>query len=124
MLKQDTGLKSSILGIVIEFDLETQTDINTYYEVYEYSTDETPALLQAYGDYLADNTTDPKTSVEINIVSGYSAAFFGYLTSTKEPADFFRFRSIPTTATLVPPTNGSIDSVIFGVGGAATTLGS
>ncbi len=112
------------VGIITEFDLMTRPETVSYYEVYEYTVEQTPALIKAYGEYLADPATDPKSSVEIEINSAYSAAFLGYIMPTSEPKDFARFRSLKTNVTLLPPTNGTLDTVIFGIGGAATTLGS
>ena len=110
-------------GIVTEFDLLTKPDLNTYYEVKVYSPLQTNKLLGAYGNYLANPETDPKSSIQVAITTNFSSFFYGYVDPSPEPIDFLPFSNITAVQTVLPPTNGSITDVILGPGAAATTLG-
>ena len=111
------------IGIVTEFDLLTKPDLNSYYEVKVYSPLQTNKLLGAYGEYLANPETDPKSSIQVAITTNFSSFFYGYVDPSPEPIDFLPFNNITAVQTVLPPTNGSITDVILGPGAAATTLG-
>ncbi|KAI4195411.1 MAG: hypothetical protein LQ350_007224 [Teloschistes chrysophthalmus] len=113
-------------GIITSFSILTKPlPKNAYYRVSQYTPQQTPALLKAYAEYLADPTTDTNTSVQIQCNSNYTAAFFGYITALpSDPPDFHRFSNLTVETTLIPATNGPIlDSIILSLGGAASTLG-
>ncbi len=113
----------SNFGIVTEFELITEPSKPVYYSGYQYSAQDTPAFLGAYGDYLADTRTDPKSSIQIAVTPAGTTAFIAYDKAVATSKDFARFASIPKQKTLIPPTNGTLDPV-FALGSKATTLGS
>ena len=100
---------------------------SSYHSIYTYGLNDTAAVLAAYGEYLADPSTDPKTSIQVGVGTqvnpDFCFVFFGYDEATSTPKEFARFDNIPTQATLVPPTNGTL-SAIYQVGSEAKTLGS
>lgn len=110
------------LGIVTEFEVLTNTNTDIYYEIYLYTPEHTPTLLQAYANYLLRNGSDTSSDVQIQVRANYSLAFYGYNTHTERPAVFDTFYRIPTKSTFFPPTNGTFNDIIFGVG-SATALG-
>jgi hypothetical protein len=101
---------------VTEYDLTTNTGVDIYYEINLYSTANTPAILEAYANYLQD--ADINSNVEIQINSGYTLVFYGYLGHTSRPTTFDAFTDIPVQSTVFPPTNGSLNDVLFGIGAA------
>lgn len=109
-------------GIVTEFEVLTNTNTDIYYEIYLYTPEHTPTLLQAYANYLLRNGSDTSSDVQIQVRANYSLAFYGYNTHTERPAVFDTFYRIPTKSTFFPPTNGTFNDIIFGVG-SATALG-
>ena len=113
-----------ILGIVAEFDVMTNSFMDIYYEIYFYKPTETPALIEAYGNYLADPNTDVNSNVELEITANYSLAFYGYNAHANKPSVFDPFYNIPTSSTFFPPTNGTVNDVVFGVDGSAVAVGS
>ena len=112
------------LGIVSEFDVMTNSFMDIYYEIYLYKPTETPALIEAYGNYLADPNTDVNSSVEVEITANFSLAFLGYNAHANKPAVFDPFYKIPISSTFFPATNGTVSDVIFGVDGSAVSPGS
>lgn len=96
---------------------------NIYFEIYLYSPANTPALIEAYGNYLADPNTDTNSNVELDITPTYALAFLGYNGHTNKPAVFDPFYKIPTKSTFFKPTNGTVNDVIFGVDGNAVSVG-
>lgn len=111
-------------GVVTEFDVMTNNFTEIYYEIYLYTPANTPALIQAYGNYLANENSDINSNVEIDVTANYSLAFLGYNAHTNKPAVFDAFYQIPAMSTVFPPTNGTPNDVIFGVDGNATPTGS
>lgn len=107
------SIKLTQLGIVTEFEVQTIPSNQVYYEIYTYSPENTPALLKAYGEFVADPDTDPASNVGIRVDSRASLAFYGYDGPKNRPAIFNKFYSIPVTSTIFPPTNGSINDVLF-----------
>ena len=116
--------RKCILGIVAEFDVMTNSFMNIYYEIYLYTPANTPALIEAYGNYLADPNTDVNSNVELEIRANFSLAFYGYNAHANKPAVFNSFYKIPTSSTFFPPTNGTVNDVVFGVDGNAVAVGS
>ena len=110
-------------GIVTEFTILTHPDLNSFYEVKIYSPLQASRLLGAYGDYLANPDTDPKSSIQVAFTTNFSSFFYGYVDPSPGPKDFLPFNNITAVQTLLPPTNGSITDVILGPGAGATTLG-
>ncbi len=100
----------------------TKKDGDVHYEVYSYKSEDTPAVIKAYGEFLTSNK-DFNSSIQIQIEQASSTVFLGSLTPADQPAIFDKFRSIPSLSTEIPPTNGSILPVL-NFGGLLTTFGS
>ena len=102
----------------------TNTFTNIYYEIYLYAPNSTAALIDAYGNYLSDPATDVNSNVELEIAANFTLAFYGYNAHTNRPKVFDPFYKIPTASTFFPPTNGTVNDIVFGVDGNATAVGS
>ncbi|RMZ77831.1 hypothetical protein DV737_g4176, partial [Chaetothyriales sp. CBS 132003] len=111
-------------GVVTDFDLETNEYTKVYFEIYLYSPSNTSAVLQAYANYMANPNTDVNTNVEIQVTANFTLVFLGYNGWTNKSVDFEPFYTIPPLATYFPPTNGTINDVVFGVSGNAKSVGS
>ena len=98
--------------------------MDIYYEIYTYDAENTPAVIQAYGNYLANPNFDSNSNVEIDVTTTYSLAFLGYNGRTNKPAIFDEFYKIPIKSTIFPPTNGTVNDIVFGVDGNAVSVGS
>ncbi|KAL8826048.1 MAG: hypothetical protein Q9191_004034, partial [Dirinaria sp. TL-2023a] len=112
------------MGIVTEFEVMTNTFTNIYYEIYLYAPSSTAALIDAYANYLSDPNTDVNSNVELEIAANFTLAFYGYNAHTNRPKVFDPFYKIPTTSTFFPPTNGTVNDIVFGVDGNAKPVGS
>ena len=122
---KSAGLRliSRLVGIVTEFDLMTNDFFEISYEVVLYHPEDTPALLRAYANYTA-NETDTNSIVQVQVMANYSLGFYGYKGYVNSPAPFVPFRSLPILQTVLPQTNGTVNSLLFGVndgGGVPTT---
>ena len=102
----------------------TNSNTQIYYEIYLYDPERTPAILEAYSNYLTNPEVDLNSSVEIQVAPGFSLIFLGYNGHTNRPVIFNEFYAIPTRSTFFPPTNGTFNDVVFGVDGNATSPGS
>ena len=102
----------------------TNLFIDIYFEIYTYNAENTPAVIQAYGNYLANPNFDSNSNVEIDVTTTYSLAFLGYNARANKPAIFDEFYQIPINTTIFPPTNGTVNDVVFGVDGNAVSVGS
>ena len=60
---------------------------------------------------LANPSTDPKTTVEIQVqMNQFTTFFLGYVNPTVAPKDFDQFAPVPATVD-IPPTNGTLDEI-------------
>ncbi|OJJ67831.1 hypothetical protein ASPBRDRAFT_134466 [Aspergillus brasiliensis CBS 101740] len=112
------GLKGGLnnFGIIVEYDLTTNTGIDVWFEVKNYTRAETPALLAAYANYLQN--ADVRSNVEIQTNPAYTLAFYGYLDHVSAPSAFNDFSKVPSVSTLYPPTNASLNQVLVDIGSA------
>lgn len=101
------------LGVVTEFDMITNDYNKAYYEVYLYKPADTPAVLKAYANYLSNPNVDPKSQAAVQVNPTYTFAFLGYIGTANRPAMFNEFYKIPVLSTVAPPTNGTINQLIF-----------
>ena len=102
----------------------TSTSTDIYYEIYLYAPNSTTALIEAYGNYLSNPATDANSIVELDITANYTLVFYGYNAHTNRPKVFEPFYKIPTQSTFFPPTNGTVNDIVFGFDGRATSVGS
>ncbi|GKZ73782.1 hypothetical protein AnigIFM63309_008305 [Aspergillus niger] len=112
------GLKGGLnnFGIVVEYDLTTNTGIDVWFEVKNYTLAETPALLAAYAAYLQN--ADIRSNVEIQTNPAYTLVFYGYLDHVSAPSAFNAFSHVPSVSTVYPPTNASLNQVLLDIGNA------
>ena len=114
-------LTQTLSGVITEFDLVTVPN-DGYYELRAVGFNDTSAQLGAYGEYLASPSTDPKTTIEIQVqMNQFTTFFLGYAEPTSTSKDFARFAKVPAKVE-IPPTNGTLDE-IFALGAKTTTLG-
>lgn len=100
----------------MEYDLITNTGIDVWFQVKNYTLAETPALLAAYATYLQD--ADIRSNVEIQTNPAYTLVFYGYLDHVSAPSAFNAFSQVPSVSTLYPPSNASLNQVLLDIGNA------
>jgi hypothetical protein len=108
---------------VTEFDLLTNEVFNISYVVQQYNLSQAPELLRAYAKYLVDESSDVKSSIQLQFTNKFGLAFYGYGAFAAEPAVFESFRRIPPTKNLAPPTNGTIIDLLTTTGGDVSSPG-
>ncbi|KAI2837082.1 CAZyme family AA7 [Aspergillus niger] len=115
------GLKGGLnnFGIIVEYDLTTNTGIDVWFEVKNYTRAETPALLAAYATYLQN--ADVRSNVEIQANPAYTVVLYGYLDHVSAPSAFNAFSTVPSVSTVYPPTNASLNEVLLEIGTAGVT---
>jgi len=119
------GLKGGLtnLGVVTEFDLMTNNFVNFFYTVQQYNLSQASNLLKAYANYLTDENSDVKSSIQLEFTNTFALAFYGYGEFAAEPAVFESFRKIPAAKVLVPPTNGSVVALLSSTSGSGNSPG-
>lgn len=98
----------------------TNPYLHIYYEVQAYSIINTPALLKAYAEHIADPASNPKSSVQLQLSSNITLAFYGYEVQTNDLSAFEKFRSIPVLKTVIPPHNGTVTELAIAAGSATS----
>ena len=98
-------------------------DIN--YEVSLYAPNNTKAILTAYTDFLhRTNDGNGDASVQIEVTQNYTLIFFGHVGHVSSSPEFEPFRSIPVLKTFIPPTNGTVGSLLTATAGQSGQGGS
>ena len=113
----------SRLGVVTEFDLMTNQLLNISYTVQQYNLSQAPDLLEAYANYLTDENSDVKSSIQLEFTNKFALAFYGYGEFAAKPAVFESFRRIPPAQTLIPSKNGSVLTLLADTGGDGSSPG-
>ncbi|KAL9115567.1 MAG: hypothetical protein Q9187_007280 [Circinaria calcarea] len=101
----------SNFGIVTQFDLYTIPVKNIWYQVEIYTTDQVPALLDAFAQWQENGALDVKSTVAL--IVGLQSTTLGliYSAPAMKPAAFAPFYDIPAAVVAVPPTNGTVLSL-------------
>lgn len=97
-----------------EYELLTNDYNDIYIEIYLYKQSYTPALLNAYANWLADPNLDPLSQVAIQATPNFTLGFYGYTGTANRPAIFNEFYKIPVLTTVAPPSNSTVHDLIFG----------
>lgn len=84
---------------------------NIWYQVEIYTTDQVPALLDAFARWQENGALDVKSTVALII--GLQSTTLGliYSAPAEKPAAFAPFYDIPAAVVAVPPTNGTVLSL-------------
>lgn len=85
---------------------------NIWYQVEIFTTDQVPALLDAFAQWQETGALDLKSTVALII--GLESVTVGYIYSApaeEKPAAFAPFYDIPAAMVAVPPANGTVLSL-------------
>lgn len=99
-------------GIVTRFDLYTIPVQGIWYQVGMYTTDQVPAILDAFAEWQEKGgASDVKSTVAL--IVGLETTTLGLIYSehADKPAAFAPFYDIPPATLAVPPTNGTVLSI-------------
>jgi len=98
-------------------------DIN--YEVALYAPNNTKAILTAYVNFLNENNGGSgDANVQIEVTQNYTLIFYGHVGHVPSAPESKPFRSIPILKTFIPPTNGTVTSLLFATEGQSGQAGS
>ncbi|RPA97005.1 FAD-binding domain-containing protein [Choiromyces venosus 120613-1] len=99
---------SGNFGIVTRFDMYTRNDLSSiWYEVRVYSTDQTPALLDAIENFQMNGEADKKAGFVFSATTGATLVGFVYGSPIASPPAFSAFYNIPFLANFAPSTIGT-----------------
>lgn len=102
---------NSTSGVITAFDLETHSSNGLFYEARTYSLDHAPNIFRALADYQTVGELDEKTNVILQFRTTEIIILFVYSEPAFQPPAFSSFYQIPSTGTLIAPTNGSLTAL-------------
>lgn len=103
----------------------TSDVVNINYEVSLYSPSNTKTVLESYINFLLEsNNGDGNATVQIEVSANYTLVFYGHVGHVGSTPEFGPFRSVPVMTSLLPPTNGTINKLLFSTEGQSGSGGS
>jgi FAD/FMN-containing dehydrogenase len=109
-------------GIVTRYDLYTIPVYNIWYEVFAYSPNQVPDVLDAFADWQKNGASDVKSTVAM--VISLDTVTVGLLYSepiSQAPAAFSSFYNIKPAQSLLPGVNGTVTTLMTMFGNSDST---
>lgn len=108
--------KLTCLGIVTAYTLYTRPLYETWYHVVTFSNASNAALFAALYQFQQAAEHDPKANIVFTLSGNTTVVGFLYADHVARPGPFSGFTNITTSATLIPPTNGTIKELCIAIG--------